>query len=282
MGKAELSPLFQLEDPTQYIKYAHHYFEQTQVHLLKTDELNPNIQDKDGLVTYMVASSNPPPEEMQKLYDEVAPVMEGLTNVVVSAILKQAGGDDAKKHNPAVWRGPMEAMTKAFCGGFSQSSKHYDQTIIGVDVATKFLNILMDATINEGAALDDFRKFLKSQGDTIQTQISSSTNKYLYASVSIVHEFFKASDGRWIYVPKFKSYFTQFTQETLKITTACASYDKFKFKFDLDIMSAAFMVESWKTSSSFRDQVRKFIDKFQKINIKDSENYFDGIFNSTP
>lgn len=273
------SPDYLQDDPTNGIKIAHAYFDQ--IGLAKTTgEYDPNIQDSDGLVSYIVATSNPVPEEMKSLYQEISPIMEGLSNVVVSAILKQAGTDPVKQHDPGTWRGPMQAMTKAFCGGFSETTKHYDQRIRGVDVATKFINILIDAVVSEGAALADFKKFLESQGETMRTEVSQGQNSYLYANIAITHEIFQASDGTWIYVPKFKSYFTQFNQETFKLTSACASYDSFKFYFDLDVMTGAFMVSSWKNSAEFRKQVNEFIEKFRKTNIADSSNYFDGIFDS--
>lgn len=261
------------------IPEAHSYFDS--LGLAELGGLDPNMQDSDGLVSYIVASSNPPPQEIKDLYDQIAPVMEGLTNVVTSAVIKQAGTDDTKKHDPATWKAPMQAMTKAFCAGFSVEEKQYNKTVRGVEVATSFINILIEAAVSQGAALASFAKFLESQGETMRLQASDEGDHYLYACVSIVHEIFQAADGRWIYVPKFKSYFTKFSRETFKLTAGCVSYTEYKFKFDLQVMTGAFMVESWKNFPSFRTAVRDFIDKFQKANIKDSENYFDGIFNSS-
>ncbi|EGR0686886.1 hypothetical protein ND925_06525 [Vibrio diabolicus] len=275
-----IDPAYLTDDHSKKITLAHSYFESIGVDQFKEGELDPNIQDSDGLVSYMVATSNPVPDEISKLYDEIAPIMEGLSNVVVSAILKQAGTDTEKKHDPATWRGPMQAMMKAFCSGFSETSKSYNQKVKGVEIANKFINIVLDAIVSEGAALNDFRKFLESQGETMRTEISAGANTYLYANVAIAHEIFQATDGRWIYVPKFKSYFTQFTQETFKITAGCASYDSFDFNFDLDIMTGAFMVNNWSSSEDFRKRTKEFIDRFQKANIADSSNYFDGIFES--
>lgn len=273
------SSLYLFDDPTERIRSAHNYFDSLGISDVAAN-LDPNIQDSDGLVSYIAATTNPVPSKMKKLYEEIKPVMEGLTNVVVSSILTKAGTDPAKQHDPDVWREPIQYMTKAFCGGFSEATKHYDQKIRGVEIATKFINILIDAVINQGAALADFTKFLQSQGETMRTQISEGQNSYLYACVSIVHEIFEAPDKTFIYVPKFKSYFTQFTQKTFKISSACASYDSFEFNFDLDIMTGAFMVSSWENSETFRKHVTDFIERFQKTNIEDSANYFDGIFNS--
>jgi Virulence factor Evf len=261
------------------IEEGHSYFDS--LGLAMSEKLDPTIQDSDGLVSYIVASSNPPPKEIEELYKQIAPIMEGLTNVVISAVIKQAGTDDKKKHDPLIWKASMNAMCKAFCGGFSTESQKYNKTVKGLEIATSVINILMTAAVSQGAALGSFVKFLQSQGETMRLQVSGEGDRYQYASVSIVHEIFQASDGRWIYVPKFKSYFTQFSRETFKVTAGCGSYESFEFNFDLQVMTGAFMVENWKNFPSFRNEVQSFINKFQKANIKDSENYFDGIFNST-
>ena len=280
-----VSPDYQYDDINPQVETAFEYFALISGPApgarVAAAPLNPNIADSDGLVSYIVASANKPPKHMQSLYDEIRPVMEGLTNVVVSAVIKKAGAVTAKKHDPATWRDPMQAMMKAFCSGFSQTTRSYDQRVRGVEVATKIINILIEAVVSHGAALADFTKFLESQGKTINGALSKEKSSYLYAAVSIVHEIFETAAGTWVYVPKFKSYFTQFTQETRKITTSCASAADFRFKFDLDIMTGAFMVSSWTSVPSFRQSVEDFIARFQQTNIKDSTNYFDSIFESS-
>lgn len=282
MNVNKLSPEYLYDDHTPRVNAAVEHFNQVLTQGPgERESLNPTIEDSDGLVSYIVASSNKPPPEISELYDEISPIMEGLNNVVVSAVIKSSGLDVKKRHDPATWRAPMEAMTKAFCSGFSETSRSISQSVTGVEVATKVINILIEAVTNQGAALADFTRFLKSQGESIGMQVSKGQNSYLYAAVSIVHEIFQASDGRWIYVPKFKSYFTKFNQETLKLTSSCASASHFRFDFNLQIMTGAFMVASWENFPNFRDEVRTFIERFQQANIKDSTNYFDGIFSST-
>lgn len=243
-------------------------------------ELDPNIQDSGGLVSYIVASTNPPPPQIKELYDEIVPVMEGLIDVVVSAVLKSAGNDDPKKHDPSSWKTPMEMMMSLFCGGRSQGTQFYDHEIVGVEVPSKFLNILIEEVVSQGAALDSFAKFLQSQGETMRAEASGKGNGYLYAIVSIVHKIFQAADGRWLYGPEFKICFTKFSRETFKLTNACASSKQFRFQFDLEIISGVFMVETWKTNLEFQKLVREFINKYKQTSIKDSENYFEEIFES--
>lgn len=150
-----------------------------------------------------------------------------------------------------------------------------------MEIATEFLNVLLDAVVGQGAAFDDFARFLRTQGEAIRPESSKSEKPDLDAAVSVVHELFEAKGGKWVYVPKFESYFTRFSQETLKLSTACASYDEFRFDFDLPVMTSAFFVEGWKNSKGFRERVREFIDDHQKVDIKGSKNFFEGMIDSS-
>lgn len=271
------------DNPNSLIQEADSYFESLfdSLELAVSGELDPNIQDSVGLVSYIVASTNPPPPEIKRLYDEIAPIMEGLIDVVVSAVLKSAGNDDQKKHDPAIWQPPINAIFKSFCGGVSVGKKFYDQKIVGVEIATKYLNILIGAAVSQGAAWQSFGTYLLSEGETIRFQASGKENGYLYASISIVHNIFQAKDGKWLYVPSFNIYFTKFSRETFKLTRACNSIDQFRFKFDFDVMIGNFMVANWHKSPDFQEKVSDFIKKYKKTSIKGSENYFEGIFEST-
>src|ERR1700722_17957843 len=63
-------------------------------------EYDPNISDSDGLVTYINATTNPPPPELVKEREEVSAVLEGLTGIVVAAVLQGSGDDDTREIQP--------------------------------------------------------------------------------------------------------------------------------------------------------------------------------------
>jgi hypothetical protein len=267
------------DNPHSLIQEADSYFDSLELGV--SGELDPNIQDSDGLVSYIVATTNPPPAEIKSLYDEIVPVMEGFIDVLVSSVLKIAGDDDLKKHDPAIWKKPIEAIFSAFFGGLKIAQQSYDKKIVGVEIPTTYLNILMEASVSEEDAWQSFGTYLSSEGETMRALAIDQGNEYLYAIVSIVHDIFQAADRRWIYVPKFKIYFTKFSRETFKLTRACDSKDKFRFKFALNVMIGTFMVETWKHSPDFQKNVHNFIKKYKQTSIKDSENYFEGMFEST-
>lgn len=246
------------------------------------DGPNPNIADKDGLVTYINASTNPPPPKLIETQKKVSAVLEGLTGIIVAAVLKIANGDDKKKHDPALWNTVFERAVQPFFGPYSNSKEQYRNDVVGVDVATNFINFLLSAVVAEGPALAGLTRFLSNQGQSIRVQASKEVERYEYAIVSIIHEIFQQGQDDWVYIPKIKLYFTSFTRENYNITTSCGSYDHFAMNFDLIAITAAFQINTWESNKNFRDTLDRFIDKYTKAKIDDSENYLDTIFESEP
>jgi hypothetical protein len=248
---------------------------------LGNDPYDPNIADSDGLVTYINATTNNPPPELVQVRQDMSRVLEGLTGIVAAAVLKTAGGDDAAKHKPDLWTTPMEKGLAPFMGGFSSEITTYDRTVVGVDIATQFLNILIDAVSGEGGQLTAFKNFLSSQGETMRIYGGDSAESYQYACVGIVHEMFQVEDGEWVYVPKIRAYFTSFTKETWSINVGCASAQKFHFAFRVEKFVTPFKLETWEDEDWFKQEVDDFIKKYTKAEIDKSENYFDGVFESS-
>jgi hypothetical protein len=246
------------------------------------DEYNPNIADKDGLVTYINGTSNPPPPELVEERKKIAVVLEGLCSVVTSAVLAKSGTDEKMKHDPKLWADPVRFGLTPFLSGYASEEVKYNRRVKGVEVATQFLNILIDAVAGAGQALDAFKKFLEGQGKTISIKGSATQEGYKYACIGMVHEVFQIEGGQWIYVPKIQMYFTHFTRKTFSISTSCASYEEIDFDFSVEKIIAPFKIETWRQDPDFKKQVDAFIKKYNKANIERSENYFDGIFNSIP
>jgi hypothetical protein len=247
---------------------------------ISEDEYDPNIADSDGLVTYINGTTNAPPPELVKERQEISVVLEGLVGIVTAAVLQSAGEDAAAKHKPKLWEDPIKYGLGPFISGYTSSATTYKREVVGVEIATQFLNILIDAVTEEGGALASFRKFLTDQGETIRIQGEKTEEGYRYACIGLVHEIFQVENQQWIYVPKIRMYFTSFTRETFKVSSACVSVEKVRFDFAVEKFVAPFKIETWRRDSDFREQVDKFIKDFSKAQIKQSTNYFDGIFKS--
>jgi hypothetical protein len=243
-------------------------------------DFSPNIADSDGLVTYINGTSNEPPADLVQLRKEVAVALEGLAGIITSAVLQTAGKDEKAKHDPRLWEDPVKYGLGPFISGFASSVTSYKRDVVGLEIATQFLNILIDAVTEEGGALKAFQKFLEDQGDTIRIEGQNTEEGYRYACIGMIHEIFQIENEEWIYTPKIKMFFTSFTRKTFSVTSACASVEKVAFDFKVEKFVAPFKIETWRQDETFREQVDEFIKKYNKTQIEQSENYFDGQFNS--
>jgi hypothetical protein len=277
MSSSIVTPELTVAERTLAIANASNYLDA----LLVDDEYDPNIADSDGLVSYVNATTNPPPPEIVEERKEVARVLEGLTGIVAAATLATAGDDQAAKHQPDLWKDPVMYGLSPFTSGYLSETTEYKRTIVGVEVAVQFLNILMDAVVSQGAALASFAKFLAGQGETIRMNGSNTQEGYKYACIGMVHELFQVENGEWIYTPKIRMYFTQFTRKTFVVSTSCSSYQKISFDFRIEKFVAPFKIETWRKDETFRQQVDSFIKKYTKAQIERSENYFDDVFQSS-
>jgi hypothetical protein len=274
-------PFMHSANLTKRAQKASEYFRRAGVRL--DSQMSPNISDSSGLVTYIDATTNPPPPEILALYNQVSPVMEGLTNVVTSAVIHQASGGNINAATQQAWLGPTEAMAQAFCGGLSLQTQSLNRTVTGIQVAEEVINVIIDAVVSSGtAAFAEFTSFLQGQGAAISANVTQGAASYQYGAVSIVHTINQDEDGTVHYIPTFNFYFTQFNQTTLQLTSSCGSAQSFQFVFALDILTGAFLVDEFQADPQFQVKVQNFINEFQQTNIANSTNYFKGIFDSMP
>jgi hypothetical protein len=247
---------------------------------IRDEEFDPDIADSDGLVTYINGTTNEPPADLVKERKEVSRALEGLAGIITSAALQTAGEDKSAKHNPTLWEEPVKYGLGPFVSGYSNSVRTYQRQIVGLEIATQFLNILIDAVAEEGRALQDFQKFLTDQGETIRIEGEHSEEGYRYACLGLVHELFQVEGEEWIYVPKIKMFFTRFTRKTFKVSSACVSVEKVDFDFSVEKFVAPFKIETWRQDESFRERLDEFIKEFDRAQVERSKNYFDGTFKS--
>jgi len=243
-------------------------------------DLNPTIEDSDGFVSYILPVANNPPPDLMDDIKVLGGKLQALIGIVTAAVLSIADGDTKKLHDYATWAEPFTHLGQAWFSQFSASDRSENKEIEGIEVSTQFLELILDAALEEGAAMANFAKFLKSQGDSMRLQVEDSGEGYKYASLSIVHEVFELPDGTWEYVPKLRCFWTQFTKDTFEITSGCGSVDRFRFQFDAKQMAGVFNYQLWKGDVNYRKKLDDFINDLQDARIGKSKNYFEGVFAS--
>lgn len=245
------------------------------------DDLNPTIADSDGLVSYTFPVANTPPEELMADIRELDGKLQALIGVVTAYVLQTTADDPTKLHDFNTWYEPFAQLGAAWFAGFKSAERNIDKTVTGVEIATAFIEILLNATVDGTAAMADFAKFIKSQGDSMRAESTDDGQGYKYAVLNVAHEVFPLADGSWVYVPKLRCQWTEFSRESFSITLAnCASIDKHHFKFHSQELTGAFNYELWKGDETYRKKLDDFIDEVQSVNIAKSANFFTGKFKS--
>jgi len=239
---------------------------------------NPNIVDDTGLVSYLNVGTNPPPPELVEMQRQISTVLEGLLGLTVATVLKMAGNDERRRHDPALWTEIAERGLSPFLNGISTSGKVFNKDVRGIDIATNFINFLLDAVVSQGEDLPKLNNFLRYQGEAIRIHAGRS-EAYEYAVISIVHEMFQLG-GNWVYVPKIKFCFTLLNRANFPVTNSCMSADTVRMNFQVRTVTAAFRLETWKTNPEWRRQLDQFLERFIKADIVESDNYFEGVFQS--
>jgi hypothetical protein len=243
-------------------------------------DLDATISDKDGLVTYINASSNTPPPQLEEEQKKISAILEGLTGILTAVVILDAGKDTAKKHDPNLWNSNFDLGLQPFFAGYSFKQEKYYKKTKGIEVAKDFIQYLLSAVVTQGAALADFTRFLGTQGESMQASTGGEGDSYKYAIISMVHEIFESSPGQWKYVPKIKYYFTSFSTRSFEITTSCGSYREYEMNFELQVLTASFKIDTWRTEQWFKDEVSSFIKEFTQAKISDSKNHFKEKFQS--
>ena len=249
---------------------------------LPTADIDPNIADRFGLVSYPDLTTNPPPNDLKKLYDELSIVLRGLVGILTSAVVTKAGSHLEKRHHPDLWIDALSRGLGAFFGATSEGTEPYDQEIVGRQIAEKVLTILTRATVQEDRAYRDFNGFLAQQGQEARAKAGNRKAGYRYGTVEMLHEITGSTASGWVYHPRVSLRFTEFTDTTFPLTSACTSRRRFRFRFRVRHYTASFKKDTWRSEPAFRQTVRRFIKDYNKTDIPRSKNYHRGVFTSTP
>lgn len=91
---------------------------------LGVGDTNPNILNREGLVTYLNVTTNPLPPNLVETQRKVNVLLEGLVGVVVAAVIKVAGNDQKKTVDPATWNYVMERVIPSFFNSYNNSKEY--------------------------------------------------------------------------------------------------------------------------------------------------------------
>jgi hypothetical protein len=230
--------------------------------------------DSDGLINF-IAIEETLPSALQKTAEEVRVDLLTLTGIGTAFVRRKA----TQEKNPDLVFDPMEweeiFLNFPLLSDPTLEQKSFNQKIKGVEIATKFLETIAQATVSGGAALKSFREFLAQQGSTVRAGIQGNKDGYRFASITSVITVVR-SGGQMILVPTLRGFFLTFAREDLQFTAGCASGRSFAIDFKFRTLSAVFNYRLAQSDKEEGKLFNAFLRGRVKEDITRSRNFFDG------
>jgi len=236
----------------------------------------PGASDSDGLVAW-VGTANGIPGGWQSQQDQTYKDLSALLSIANAYYNKQSPNN---KFNFDLWdqiyqHFPLFSASKA-------TDETFHQNIKGVEIAVKFLSMMLDAIVLPSAAVTEFGKFLNGIGDQIKLGTNTSGRNYTCVWNNMTYEFVDIGGGHFEYVPKLKLYYVNFTQQNRTISTSCGSYQSYDFNLTYKQRVQLFNYQSVPPGSDLRAKFDQFLSGQQQQQIDDSSNFFSGSFEGSP
>lgn len=245
---------------------------------LAATEGSPNVFNTgdSGLFTCIVAAEQVTPELQADLDAQKQNLMD-LAGVASSYVRHQA---DQKKdpnlvYDTNLWQEVYNHLPLMGPSKFERQT--FNQSMTGLEVATKFIETIIGAVVTEGASLADFTTFLRGLGDSIRLGVEKTKKTFSVGTVSIVLTATQVG-GKAEILPILKGYFIDFSESDTTVYSNCASARHFTMNFDYRSAVSIFNSGSLK-NPKVKSAFDAFITGNQVDDIANSSNFFNGSFN---
>ncbi|PKE28088.1 hypothetical protein CWS43_23475 [Rahnella sp. AA] len=231
----------------------------------------------DGAVQYQTYQFNDAPESLKEQVKVGRVLMERFVGIASAAVNKKApNSEDKYKYDQ--WKVVTQSLISAFFTDPVSGDKSLNTSVQGIEVAKNVIEFACNVIAGNVTAFADF---LKGFGNGLSAQMSKTQADYNYLYAYSTHDLFKDSSGNVFYKPSFLVYGTYFKQEQKSISTSCASYNEVNLNFGVNTVGGTFKIEEYMSNMEFKKKVDEFLDKYEGKSIKDTDSFFDGIFNNS-
>lgn len=231
--------------------------------------------DKDGLVT-VILTEEAVSGQLQKELDDQKKNLLDICGLGVAYVKNETDRtkDPNTPYNTVLWQDVFNHLPLMSASKFSRET--FQQHIEGTEIAVKFLTVIFEAIVTEGASLASFGNFLQGLGNSIKIGVDSGKKSFSVGAITIVLETIKVG-GSIELIPKLKGYFMDFTQQQQHWYSNCASHTTFDMSFDYRTAVSIFnhrALENQEVLANFND----LIHRSQIADIVTSDTYFNGTF----
>ena len=231
--------------------------------------------DKDGLVTVILAQEEVDGPLQKELDDQKKNLLD-ICGLGVAFVKNETDRtkDPNTPYNTVLWQDVFNHLPLMSASKFSRET--FQQHLKGTEIALKFIEVIFEAVVTEGASLAAFGTFLQGLGNSIKVGVDSGKKTFSVGAITIVLETMKVG-GKIELIPKLKGYFIDFSQQQQHWYSNCASHTEFDMSFDYRTAVSIFnhrALENQEVLAKFND----LIHKSQIADIETSDTYFNGTY----
>ncbi|RZU28896.1 hypothetical protein [Edaphobacter modestus] len=151
--------------------------------------------------------------------------------------------------------------------------KHQDTTIQGVEIATKFIEMILGVAVTGGEALAPFTIWLSGLGSQIRAGIKSTNSSFNFTTLAIALTTQKLGNQTRAF-PYLKYYSINFTQSQFETYSYCGSRSSYRMVFDMKTISTLWNYEVLADRPDVKEKLDRLIKVSQLDDIESSANFF--------
>jgi hypothetical protein len=257
----------------------HNYFEAIYGDIRKESQERDIVPPltKDGALQYQTYQLNDAPKSLREQVEIGRIIMERFVGVASAAVNAKNTKTPANRYKFQDWGEVTSHIFDAFFTNSITGDKSLKTEVAGIKIAKTVIDFACSVIAGD---VTSFSKFLKGFGEGLNAKMTKTKGNYNYLYSYSTHGLFKDASGNIFYTPTFCVYGTYFNQEQKKIVTSCSSFETVDLSFSVNTTEAKFKIEQYMTDKKFKNSVDNFLDKFEGKAIKNTESYFEGIFNA--
>jgi hypothetical protein len=225
-----------------------------------------------GLVSCICADVKDIDPKVQATLDAQKQYMISLTGLASSYVRTQANTkkNTALMFDSDLWLSVYNHLP--LMAASQLQAQHQDTTIQGVEIATKFIEMILGVAVTGGGALAPFTTWLSGLGGQIRAGIKSTNSSFNFSTLAIALTTQKVGNQTQAF-PYLKYYSINFTQSQFETYSSCHSTSSYRMVFDMKQISTL-----WNYGALADPDVKKKVDALikgsQLDDIASSANFF--------
>lgn len=238
----------------------------------------PEPKPTGGLISYILASETVSPTAQKSLDLQLKYLtsLAGVGNAYARKTANEANNPNLV-YDLTLWQNIYNNLP--LMGNSQFDTQTYSQTSAGIEIATKFIEMILGFAVGGGPALAGFGKFLSGLGETIKLGVELKNQSYTSATIaSVIRTQAAQPDKVEAYL---QGYWIDFTADQKTVYMACATAQSMTIRFNYKFANSLFNVGAL-DDPTVKANFDAFLSGTQIADIAKSSKFFGGSFSKAP